>query len=123
MKKSIQIAGAFVSLVVGAGFASGQEIMQYFTSFGVKSLFGCIVAGIIFAILGMILAQIGSDLQTTSHKDGIHYIGGRYFGPVLDLLISFVLFGIAIVMFAGAGSTFNQMYSIEPGRLLATFPL
>lgn len=114
MKKSIQIAGAFVSLVVGAGFASGQEIMQYFTSFGVMSIFGCIVAAIIFAILGMTLAQIGSDLQTTSHKEGIYYIGGRFFGPVLDMLISFVLFGIAIVMLAGAGSTFNQMYSIEP---------
>ena len=95
MKKSIQIAGAFVSLVVGAGFASGQEIMQYFTSFGVVSVLGCIVAAIIFSFLGMTLAQIGSDLQTTSHKEGIYHIGGRFFGPVLDLLISFVLFVIA----------------------------
>lgn len=85
MKKSIQIAGAFVSLVVGAGFASGQEIMQYFTSFGLMSVFGCIVATIIFTMLGMTLAQIGSDLQTSSHKEGIHFIGGRFFGPVLDL--------------------------------------
>ncbi|MCM3720609.1 YkvI family membrane protein [Solibacillus isronensis] len=113
MKKSIQIAGAFVSLVVGAGFASGQEIMQYFTSFGLMSVFGCIVATIIFTMLGMTLAQIGSDLQTTSHKEGIHFIGGRFFGPVLDQMISFVLFGIAVVMLAGAGSTFNQMYSVD----------
>ena len=122
MKKSIQIAGTFVSLVVGAGFASGQEIMQYFTSFGLVSVFGCIVAAVIFAFLGMTLAQIGSDLQTTSHKEGIHYIGGRAFGPVLDLLISIVLFGIAIVMFAGAGATFNQMYNMEPsfGSMLMT---
>ncbi|AMO86260.1 putative membrane protein [Solibacillus isronensis B3W22] len=113
MKKSIQIAGAFVSLVVGAGFASGQEIMQYFTSFGLMSVFGCIAATIIFTMLGMTLAQIGSDLQTTSHKEGIQFIGGRFFGPVLDQLISFVLFGIAVVMLAGAGSTFNQMYSVD----------
>ncbi|WP_341320943.1 hypothetical protein NSQ62_15000 [Solibacillus sp. FSL H8-0523] len=114
MKKSLQIATAFVSLVVGAGFASGQEIMQYFTSYGVTSIFGCIVAAIIFSFLGMTLAQMGSDLQTTSHKEGLYYIGGRFFGPVLDLLICFVLFGIAIVMLAGAGSAFNQMYMIEP---------
>lgn len=114
MKKSLQIAAAFVSLVVGAGFASGQEIIQYFTSYGVTSILGCMVATIIFAFLGMILAQIGSDLQTTSHKEGFYYIGGRYFGPVLDLLVSVVLFGIAIVMLAGAGSAFNQMYQIEP---------
>lgn len=113
MKKSIQIAGTFVSLVVGAGFASGQEIMQYFTSFGIISVFGCLVAMLIFSILGMKLAQIGSDLQTTSHKEGIQFIGGRFIGPVLDQLISFVLFGIAIVMFAGAGSTLYQMFRLE----------
>ena len=34
MKNSIRIAGAYVGLIVGAGFASGQEILQFFTSFG-----------------------------------------------------------------------------------------
>lgn len=31
-KDVIRIAGAFVGVIVGAGFASGQEIMQFFTS-------------------------------------------------------------------------------------------
>lgn len=35
MKKSFQIGSAFVGLIIGAGFASGQEVMQYFTSFGI----------------------------------------------------------------------------------------
>lgn len=122
MKKSIQIATAFVSLVVGAGFASGQEILQYFTSYGVISILGCIVAAIIFSFLGMTLTQIGSELKITSHKEGIYHIGGRFFGPILDILISIVLFGIAIVMFAGAGSALKQMYNIEPsfGSMLMT---
>ncbi|MFF5995215.1 hypothetical protein AAGS61_10715 [Lysinibacillus sp. KU-BSD001] len=115
MKKSFQIGGAFVGLIVGAGFASGQEIMQYFTSFGLMGMMGAIVATVIFAFLGMTLAQLGSDLQTTSHKEGIYYIGGRYMGPVLDILVTLVLFGIGVVMFAGSGSTFQQMYGIHPG--------
>ncbi|RKJ40160.1 hypothetical protein D7X33_36480, partial [Butyricicoccus sp. 1XD8-22] len=60
------------------------------------------------------LAQLGSNLQTTSHKGVIYYIGGRYIGAVLDFLITFFLFGVAVVMFAGAGSTFNQMFGIDP---------
>lgn len=114
MKKSLQIGGAFVGLIVGAGFASGQEIMQYFTSFGMMGIVGGIVATIAFAFLGMTLAQLGSKLQTTSHKGVIYYIGGRYIGVVLDFLITFFLFGVAVVMFAGAGSTFNQMFGINP---------
>lgn len=113
MKKSLQIAGAFVGLIVGAGFASGQEIIQYFTSFGTLGIFGGIVATVAFAFLGMTLAQLGSDLQTTSHKGVIYHIGGRYIGFLLDVLITFVLFGVAVVMFAGAGSAFNQMFGID----------
>lgn len=40
MKKSLQIAGAYIGLIVGAGFASGQEVLQFFTSFGWYSLIG-----------------------------------------------------------------------------------
>lgn len=114
MKKSFQIGGAFVGLVTGAGFASGQEIMQYFTSFGVMGIFGGLVATVVFAFLGMILAQLGSDLQTTSHKEGIYFIGGRYLGFILDMLITAILFGVGVVMFAGAGATFYQTFGIHP---------
>lgn len=114
MKKSLQIGGAFVGLIVGAGFASGQEILQYFTSFGTMGIIGAVVASVAFAFLGMTLAQLGSDLQTTSHKGVIYYIGGRYLGVILDVLITFFLFGVAVVMFAGSGSTFNQMFGINP---------
>lgn len=114
MKKSLQIGGAFVGLIIGAGFASGQEIMQYFTSFGLYGIAGAIVATIAFAFLGMSLAQLGTDLQTTSHKEVIYHVGGRYIGLILDVLITFFLFGVAVVMFAGSGSTFNQMFGINP---------
>lgn len=114
MKKSLQIGGAFVGLIVGAGFASGQEIMQYFTSFGLMGIVGAIIATAAFAFLGMTLAQLGTDLQTTSHKEVIYHIGGRYIGVILDVLITFFLFGVAVVMFAGAGSTFNQVFGVDP---------
>ena len=34
----IAIGGAFMGFVIGSSFASGQECMQYFTSFGVLGL-------------------------------------------------------------------------------------
>lgn len=113
MKKSIQIGSAFVGLIVGAGFASGQEVMQYFTSFGTWGLLGAVVATFLFMFMGYTLAQIGSDLQAGSHKGVIYHIGGRYVGAILDVLITFFLFGVAVVMFAGSGSTFEQMFGIN----------
>ena len=64
MRKSFQIAGAFIGVIVGAGFASGQEILQFFTSFGPISIVGTLVATVLFAFLGMNLTQLGSRLQT-----------------------------------------------------------
>lgn len=112
MRKSLQIGGAFVGLIVGAGFASGQEIMQFFTSFGLIGIVGALLATFAFSFLGMTLAQLGSQLQTTSHKGVIYYMGGRYIGLALDFLITFFLFGVAVVMFAGSGATFQQMFGI-----------
>lgn len=78
MRKSIQIAGAYIGTIVGAGFASGLEVLQFFTSFGWLSFFGVIVATLLFAFLGMNITQIGSRLQTHSHKEVVYSICGRY---------------------------------------------
>ena len=112
MKKSIQIAGAYIGTIVGAGFASGQEVLQFFTSFGVIGFAGAAVATLLFAFLGMQIVQIGSRLQTHSHKDVVYSICGKYLGIAVDVIITFFLFGVAVIMFAGAGSTFQQQFGI-----------
>ncbi|MFF2755834.1 hypothetical protein ACFVR1_19255 [Psychrobacillus sp. NPDC058041] len=60
MKKSFQIGSAIIGIIVGAGFASGQEILQFFSSFGYFGITGSILAAILFAFLGMNLTQLGS---------------------------------------------------------------
>ncbi|WP_044893113.1 membrane protein [Bacillus alveayuensis] len=112
MKQSIQIAGAFIGLIVGAGFASGQEILQFFTSFGWLGILGTMLATLLFAFLGMNLTQLGSKMQTTSHKAVIYSICGRYLGVVVDMMITFFLFGVLVVMIAGAGSIFEQQFGV-----------
>ena len=42
------IAGAYVGTVVGAGFASGQEVLQFFTYFGLKSILAIALATLLF---------------------------------------------------------------------------
>lgn len=123
MKKSLQIAGAYIGLIVGAGFASGQEVLQFFTSFGWYGILGTIIATFLFAFLGMQIMQLGSHLQTTSHKEVVYKICGKYIGVGVDILVTFFLFGVAVVMIAGSGSIFEQQFGIEPiiGNLILTF--
>lgn len=112
MKKSLKIGSAFIGIIVGAGFASGQEILQYFTSFGYMGIFAAILATAIFAYMGMSLTRLGSRMQTTSHKDALYGIGGSIGGFIMDIIIILTLFGVGVVMIAGAGSIFSQQFGL-----------
>lgn len=115
MLRILKIGSAFIGIIVGAGFASGQEILQYFTSFGHLGTAGAIVSTLLFGYLGMSLVWAGQKLKTASHKDAIYkIIGWKPLGIVVDAIIIFTLFGVGVVMIAGAGSTFNQQFGITP---------
>lgn len=117
-----KIASAFIGIIVGAGFASGQEVLQYFTSFGYMGTAAAGVATALFAYLGMMLTQLGSRTRTQSHKTVVYQISGRYIGVVVDYVIIFTLFGVGVVMIAGAGSLLKQQYGFDPyvGSVLMT---
>lgn len=110
MKRALKLSSAFIGVIIGAGFASGQEILQYFTSFGLLGTIGAIIATALFAYLGMVLMQIGSRMKTVSHRDAIYKISGRKLGLVIDYIIIFTLFGVGVVMIAGAGANLNQQF-------------
>lgn len=112
MWKVLKIGSAFIGIIVGAGFASGQEILQYFTSFGHLGTLAAVLSTALFAYFGMILTRLGSRMQTVSHKDVIYRISGRWLGLIVDAVIIFTLFGVGVVMIAGAGSVLNQQFNL-----------
>lgn len=112
MWKIIKIASAFIGIIVGAGFASGKEVLQYFVSFGYWGLAGVVLSTALFAYVGMMLVKIGSRLQTVSHREAIFKISGKFFGTIIDYVLIFTLFGISVAMVAGAGTVLNQQFGI-----------
>ncbi|UTR11125.1 hypothetical protein MM300_01995 [Evansella sp. LMS18] len=122
MRNSFIIGSAFIGVIVGAGFASGQEVLQYFTSFGIMGIVGAVLATALFAYTGMLLVWIGSKTKTTSHKEVIYQISGKVLGRVIDYVLIFTLFGVGVVMIAGAGSNLNQQFGLPvvAGTILMT---
>ena len=43
MANVVKFAGAYVACAIGSGFATGQEIMQFFTAQGIMSILGSII--------------------------------------------------------------------------------
>lgn len=121
-KHSLQIALAYMSVVIGGGFASGNEVLQFFTGYGLAGIAGSVVAAVLFAFLGMHIARISSIMQAGSHKQVLYSLFGQQAGFVVDIILSFFLYGVGVVMLAGAGSTLAQQLGLAPlvGSILMT---
>ncbi|SER80131.1 YkvI family membrane protein [Corynebacterium cystitidis] len=110
MKRSITIALAFVGLLVGAGFATGQEVVQYFVSFGYMGLVGVVIAGIVMVFSGAVLFQLGSHFLAGDHNTVFKNVAHPYVSKFLDITTVVTLFAIGFVMLAGAGSNLEQQF-------------
>ena len=112
MRKSIRVALAFVGLLVGAGFASGQEVIQYFLAYGYWGLVGSIVAGIIIVVVGSTLFQLGSFYLADDHSAVFKNVSKPLVSKFMDVATMFTLFAIGFVMVAGAGSNLDQQFGL-----------
>ena len=76
-----QAALALVAAVIGAGFASGREVMRFFTAFGVWSWAGCTAAALLLSGFSMWAAYQANKLSAydlgTLCMRSLGGIGGR----------------------------------------------
>ncbi len=98
---AIRVGATYAGTVIGAGFASGQEIVQFFASFGKAGLAGIAVATLLFAWLGGRLLELGYRLKATAYHQAIYHVCGRRAALVLDALTALFLFVMLSVMVAG----------------------
>ncbi|HHW31850.1 MAG TPA: hypothetical protein GXX20_09300 [Clostridiaceae bacterium] len=109
---TFKVAATYIGTVIGAGFASGQEILQFFSVFREKGLMGLVAVTVMFILFGYIVMDFGRKLGSTSHLEIIRFTGGRFFGTIADYIISFFLFGSLTAMIAGAGAMAAQEFHI-----------
>lgn len=110
MKSSWWAAGlTYVGAVVGAGFASGQEIYQFFGRFGERGLVGIALAGLLFGIFGYLALEAG-------RRSGIQTFGNllaAVYPPWLvriaeGVTIAFLVVGLGVVS-SGGGAAIHQL--------------
>lgn len=106
------VAMVFVGTVIGAGFASGAEIMAYFTRYGEAGFLGMMAAGVLF-FAGMYgTLKIAYEQQSTDYGHFTERIAGKWAGALLEALVMFsMLLGYG-VMLSGTGAIFRQQWNL-----------
>ncbi|MCM3705810.1 MULTISPECIES: YkvI family membrane protein [Cytobacillus] len=121
---AFQIAAVYVGTVVGAGFATGREIVEFFSRFGFIGLIGILMSGYIFIFLGSKLMRISAKIKAASYQELNEYLFGKFFGSAINLLMLFMLLGVCAVMLSGAGAVFEEQIGIsKTAGLLITIVL
>ena len=101
---------SFVGLLVGAGFATGQEVVQYFTAFGSWGIPGIIIAALVMTLAGTVFLQLGSYFHASEHNTVFRNVTHPIVSKLLDVAVIITLFAIGFVMLAGAGSNMEQQF-------------
>lgn len=116
----IQFGGALVGTLVGSGFASGQEVMQFFTVYGSAGIWGALLTTVMFAYMGAALMYYGYKFATSAHFSAFRHYLGKHLGMFMDIFAVMFCFLVCIIMVSGAGAMMNQYFGLptEWGSIL-----
>lgn len=103
-----QLAGAYLGSVIGAGFASGREHLQFFLSFGAYGYWGLLIAGALFAIFGSAFMSLAHQHRTKSHSDLLRAVATPSIARLFDIILCCIMLTSVSVMMAGGGALFER---------------
>lgn len=107
-----KLGGAYIAFCIGSGYATGQEILQFFTAFGWKSIGAVAISMLLFVWMGASLMQAGRKFQFQSDTEVWRYYCGNIFCNILNYFVTFFLFGCFSIMIGGAGAAINQYFGL-----------
>ena len=111
LKNVLLFTGAQCSFFIGAGIATGQESLQYFTAHGWWGMVAIIIVVLLFSWLLSSLTEWGRK-NKDNKADPFTDICGKTVGTVLRYCVPVFVFMIAVTMFAGAGALLGDVFGM-----------
>lgn len=118
MNKQIKIGAISLGLTYagcffGAGYVSGKELYEFFGSFGINGYFGLFLSVILFFIFGVLLIKNVHLSQKSAFDEVIIIKEHRIPRLIIGTMTVFMMFGIFVIMAAGAGALINRVFDVS----------
>ncbi|KAA0546130.1 hypothetical protein FZW96_17610 [Bacillus sp. BGMRC 2118] len=115
-KAILQVAATYIGTIVGAGFATGKEVVQFFSQYGMIGIIGILISGYFFIWIGTKSMLIAKRIDANSYQEINEYLFGQKIGKVVNAVLLIMLFGVTSVMFSGTGAVFQEQLGL-PSQL------
>ena len=114
-KTILMVGSAYASYNIGAGFATGQEILQFFGAYGSNHVYlGVLVSmGLTFYFTASCY-MAGQSEKFHQASDCYEYYCGKHAGRFFDGFVLLFILGILVVMFAGSGVMAENFFDVSP---------
>lgn len=101
-----------IGALIGAGFASGQEIYLFFYRFGKNGILGIILCSIILGYVINKTLKIIYENEISTYSDFLNYIffNKTYLTNVTNIIINIFLGMTFFIMISGFGTYFYQEF-------------
>ena len=119
MKNVLKVVFVIIGALVGAGFASGQEVNIFFFSHGMKGMFGIIISSILMGFIIYYSLKLICKNNITNYKEFLDILlkSKSNLSNILKMIISTVINTFILITFfimiAGFGAYFDQEFGIN----------
>ncbi|WP_297406337.1 hypothetical protein [uncultured Cetobacterium sp.] len=107
-------SGSIIAFLIGSGFATGQEVLQYFAAYGYKGIAGALLTLLLLVYVCSEFLVVGYTERFKKGNDIYKYYCGEKLGTCFDYFSTLFCFLSFIVMVAGAAATLHQHYNLPP---------
>lgn len=113
MKKDLTISGVYIAAIIGAGFASGSEVLYYFSRYGKFGFLGIIIASILFGVMAFVVLDTSKICQYANFSEFLNGIFPTNLVRILNIVTYLFMFIVFSAMISGSGETMADFFKIK----------
>ena len=120
MKNNLKVIAVIIGTLIGAGFASGQEIYLFFFAYGIKGIIGIFISSILMGTIIYKTLLIVKENNVKNYKEYLELFikpkeNKGYFNikNIINAIINIFILITFFIMIAGFGAYFKQELGIN----------
>ena len=120
MSNILRVVFVIIGTLIGAGFASGQEVYLFFYSYGIKGIIGIFISSILMGIIIYKTLMLVKENDINNYKDFLNLLikkegNNNYFNikNIINIIINMFILITFFIMIAGFGAYFEQELEIN----------
>ena len=114
MKKILKAVFVIIGTLIGAGFASGQEIYLFFYQYGMNGILGIVISSLLLGFVTYKVLRISQENGVTNYKSFLErFIKKEKHLEIFNTIMNIFILITFYIMIAGFGAYFEQQFGIH----------